>query len=221
MKHFFPLPFTGAGFNNRHPMLPACGHSTTTALAPSGTAVTGTAFKGKQSCPFRLSILAPPRVDASTSGLSPPDGAARGCSWTQITLHREPPPKTVTLCRSRGIHWLTAAALQPKTQDPASKCFLKREAGIKLHKLSPAEHQSSCPALRWAVKIQKGLYQVTRSARIGIRCSNSRLRPSVLQTGLCLPVCLAMPMATRTVPDVRPQGNTNIFQLLPFILSLG
>lgn len=143
--------------------------------------------------------------------------------WRRLLLdsdnpRQDPPPGTVTLCRSSGIHWLTAAVLQPSIQDPTYKHSLKRGAGQsgtrRPRGASPAA--GSAPAL----DTLKGLSHVTRSAESSIG-RLGRLPPRLLQTGLRLPVCLALPEATRTVPDLRPQGKTNISQPPPFILSPG
>lgn len=71
LKHYFSLPFTGAGVNNRHVTLPARVPSTTSTPAPSQLL--------EQPC--RLSILAPPRVRDRQKELlldsnNPPQGSA-------------------------------------------------------------------------------------------------------------------------------------------------
>lgn len=155
--------------------------------------------------PLRLSIPALPAFHCEP-------GAAPGLKSPCAHIHCQ----TVTAHGTRGARWGAVVASQLGIQ---CSRVSTREEGQRAAGAQPHGAPGQLPCFTWGSERLRRFFPREKDCQGSTRRCKCRLTLSVLRQGQ-LPVCPPVPMATHTVPDKRPQGNTNIFQPLPFIFSL-
>lgn len=144
--------------------------------------------------------------------INPMGSACVHCRAALSPSQQQSSAPTGTQAPMQGILWFTATAHQTQALGSTQISLKGTEGSIcrwtALQCCTPHRGARTSPGYGGMPGVAPG----TAGASSHLSCCRQ---------GCACTVCLAMLSATCTVPDVGPQGNTDVLQLLLFILSLG